>query len=409
MGRTFAGMMLWLAASAGLAAQSAGPDWPQWRGPNRDGVLASFTPPRVWPDELQRRWQVDVGEGYATPVLVGRRVYMFTRQGEDEVMMALDAATGEMVWRTAYAAPFTMNPAAVPHGPGPKSTPTFANGRLYTLGMSGIVSAFDAPTGRLLWQKPAPPVGPLYGTSMSALVDGGRVILHVGGHDDGALTAFDVDTGDEVWRWDGDGPSYASPFIAEVDGVRQVINLTQDQVVGVAAADGRLLWSRPFSTGFTQNIITPLLDGRTIVIAGFQEPVSAFRVVRRDGGWVTEDAWVNEDVSLYMTHGARVGDWLFGLSSRNSGQYFLLDLKTGETRWTGMPRQAENAAIVRAGDLLFELQDDAQLIVGRAGTAGFEVVARYTVAERATWAPPTISGNRIFVKDVSTLTLWTLD
>lgn len=395
------------ALATNLVAQS--PDWPQWRGPGRNGVVPSFAAPRVWPDELTLRWKVDVGEGYATPVLVGDRVYMFTRQGEDEVMLALDVATGEVRWRTSYAAPFTLNPAAVPHGPGPKSTPTFANGRLYTLGMSGIVTCFDAGTGRQIWQKPAPPVGPLYGTAMSALVDNGRVILHVGGHDDGALTAFDAATGDVIWSWDGDGPSYASPFLAEIDGVRQVINLTQDHVVGVSPDDGELLWSRPFSTGFTQNVIDPVLDGRTVIVAGFQESVSAFDVVRRGGQWVTEDAWVNDEVSQYMTNGVRVGDALFGLSSRNSGQYFLLDVGSGETLWRGLPRQAENAAIVRAGDLLFVLQDDAELMIGRAGRAGFEVVASYTVADSATWAQPTISGDRIFVKDVSTLTLWSLN
>ena len=105
---------------------------------------------------------------------------MFTRQGANEVMQALDAATGKAIWQTRYAAPVTMNPAAKAHGPGPKSTPTFANGRLYTLGMGGIVTAFDAASGKQLWQKPAGPTLPLYGTAMSPLVDRGLVIVHVG-------------------------------------------------------------------------------------------------------------------------------------------------------------------------------------------------------------------------------------
>ena len=110
---------------------------------------------------------------------------MFTRQGANEVMQALDAATGKTVWQTRYAAPVTVNPAAKAHGPGPKATPTFANGRLYTLGMGGIVTAFDAASGKQLWQKPAGTTQPLYGTSMSPLVDRGLVIVHVGGHDQG--------------------------------------------------------------------------------------------------------------------------------------------------------------------------------------------------------------------------------
>ena len=206
-----------LAAAAALAPEAAGQDWPQWRGPNRDGAVACFSEPDAWPEGLTARWTVSVGQGYATPILVGDRIYMYTRQGGDEVLAALDADSGAVVWRTAYAAPFEMSRATARHGPGPKSTPTFADGRLFTLGMSGIVSAFDAETGRQLWQKPAPPVEPLYHTAMSPVVEGDLVIFHVGGHDDGALTAFDVVTGDVRWSWDGDGPAYGSPVVFDLE------------------------------------------------------------------------------------------------------------------------------------------------------------------------------------------------
>ena len=123
-------------------------------GPARDGVAAGFDVPASWPDALQRQWSIDVGLGYATPVLVGDRIYMFTRQDGDEVMTALDAATGAEVWRTAYPAPFTMNPATAPHREGPKATPAYAAGRLFAHGMTGTVTAFDAATGRQLWHVP---------------------------------------------------------------------------------------------------------------------------------------------------------------------------------------------------------------------------------------------------------------
>ena len=142
---------------------------------------------------------MDVGECYATPVLVGERVYMFTRQGDDEVMQALDANSGTQIWRTSYPAPFSYLPAAEQHGPGPKATPTFAGGNLYTLGLGGVVSAFDAATGTELWQIPEPSVVPLYGTAVSPLVDGELVIVHVGGDGQGALTAFDAATGEVRW------------------------------------------------------------------------------------------------------------------------------------------------------------------------------------------------------------------
>src|ERR1700741_5073738 len=149
---------------ATLAPATAAQEWAQWRGPNRDGVIAAFREPASWPAALTRRWRVEVGTGYATPLVVGNRVYSFTRQGDDEVMAALDAGSGKVLWRTSYAAAFKMNPATAPHGPGPKSTPTLAGNRLFTLGISGIVTAFDAETGRQLWQKPSTAVEPLYHT-----------------------------------------------------------------------------------------------------------------------------------------------------------------------------------------------------------------------------------------------------
>jgi len=300
-----------------------------------------------------------------------------------------------------------VNPAAARHEKGPKSTPTFANGKLYTFGMTGIVTAFDAATGKQVWQKAAPPVTPLYHTAMSPLVDRGAVIVHVGGHNKGALTAFDASTGTEKWKWTGDGPSYSSPIAADFSGTRQVIVLTQENVVGVSATSGELLWKRPFSTQFTQNVITPIIYGDVVIVSGLEKPVTAFKVLKRDNQWTIENVWENADLPLYMTNGVVVGDTLFGMTHKNSGQFFAVDAKTGKTLWTSPPRQATNAAIVHAGDVLFMLKDDAELIVAKASASAFAPVKRYTVADSATWAQPTISGNRMFVKDTNSLTLWT--
>jgi outer membrane protein assembly factor BamB len=352
--------------TATLTAQGRG-DWPQWRGPNRDGALASFTEPASWPERLTRKWKVEVGLGYATPILVGNRVYMFSRQADNEVLAAIDADTGARVWASSYPAPFTVSPPAARHEKGPKSTPTFAGGKLFTLGMTNIVTAFDAATGKRLWQKAASPTQPLYHTAMSPLVDRGLMIVHVGGHNQGALNAYDVNTGAVQWHWDGDGPAYGSPVALDVDGTRQVVVFTQEHLVGVSAATGQLLWKRPFSTPHTQNAITPILYNQTVIVSGLDKGVAAFRIVKKNGGWDTENVWENSDVSLYMTNGVIVNGTLVGLSHKNSGQFFGLDAVTGKTAWTSAPRQATNAAITRAGDLLFVLKDDAELIVTRVG------------------------------------------
>ena len=338
-------LMIAIAAVTAAAAQRASTDWPQWRGANRDGA-AGFAAPARWPDTLTKKWSAEVGIGYAAPITVGDRVYAFSRQNEDEVMRALDAATGTTIWETRYNATYKPNPAATrTHGTGPKSTPTFADGRLYTLGMTGVVTAFDAAGGKQLWQTAPPRTETLYHTAMSPIVDRGLVIVHVGGHNDGALTAFDAATGAAKWAWTGDGPAYGSPIIVELGGTRQVITMTQDNLVGVSTANGELLWKRPYSVRATRNAVTPIVHNSIVIVSGLGMPVSGFRVINRAGQWSTEDVWVNNDTTMDMSTGVVIGNALYGFSPRNSGQYFAIDANTGQTLWLSEPRAAENAAI----------------------------------------------------------------
>jgi outer membrane protein assembly factor BamB len=397
---------------ASIEAQRPATDYTQWRGPNRDGVVPGFTEPRTWPEQLTRRWTAEVGLGYATPLVVGNRIYMFARQGENEVMSALDADTGKVLWQTGYPVSFTMHSSAARHERGPKSTPVFSNGRVYAIGMTGVVTAFDAATGKQLWQKPGSDVVPMYTShAFSPLVEGGLVIFHVGGHNQGALTAFDMNTGDVKWSWNGDGPGYGSPILADFGGVRQVVTVTQGKVVGVDAATGALLWERPFVSPNFTNSITPVRYGDTIIIWGTVNtaPITALRIARQSNRWTVETAWENPDVPGRLSNAVLDGDVMFGLSSRNMGQYYALDAKSGKTLWTSGGRQAANIALARAGNVLFSLEDDGELVILRASRTGFEPLRRYKVAEAETWAQPAISGNRIFVKDVSTLALWTLN
>jgi outer membrane protein assembly factor BamB len=409
--RLLAGTILIAACTAAVAAQNASTDWPQWRGPRRDGTLSTFTEPKMWPETLTQRWKITVGEGYSTPIVVGNRVYQFSRQGENEVMRAIDAATGKVVWEQPYSAVFQMNNSTSRHGPGPKSTPTFAAGRLFTLGMTGRVTAFDANSGKEVWQKPGTPLQPNFHTAMSPIVDGNTMILHVGGHNDGALTAFDTATGAVKWTWTGDGPAYGSPIIAEIDGTRQVIVFSQKNLVGVNLTDGQLLWSVPFEARSTTNSITPLVYGsNTIIVSGQGKPVTSYIVANKGGKWVADLAWENPAIQMSFSNPVIVGDAIFSMSPLNSGQFFWADAKSGKTLWLSEPRQAGNAAITHSGDLLFVLKDNGELMVGKAtpGVA-FTPTKTYTVATSATWAPPVISGNRIFVKDIDTLALWTLN
>jgi outer membrane protein assembly factor BamB len=408
--RMLAAVFVLAGLSTTIDGQNRGADWTQWRGQNRDGAVTGFSTPASWPENLVQKWKVDVGLGYASPIVVGNRLYMFSRQGGDEVMSALDADSGKVVWRTGYPVMFTMHTAAVKHGMGPKSTPTFSGGRLFSIGMTGVVTAFDANTGKQLWQKPGSEPLPLYTShSFSPLVDRGLVIFHVGGHNQGALTAYDVNTGAVKWSWNGDGPGYGSPILVDLAGTRQIVTITQGKIVGVDPANGTLLWERPFVSTNSTNAVTPVLYGQTLIVSGNGGPTTAFTVAKQNNEWTTQTVWENADIPYRLSNSVLVHDALFGLTTKNSGQYFSVDAKTGKTVWTSEPRAAAQAAILQAGDLVFSLQDDGNLVIFRSGTAAFEPIRRYHVADSETWTQPTISGSRIFVKDVSNLALWTLN
>ena len=392
------------ASAAIVAAQRSPRDYPQWRGRDRDGSASAFVEPKSWPDLLTRRWKVKVGDGYATPIVVGNSVFAFTRLDGNEVMTALDAVTGKELWKTAYPAPYTLISAAAAHGMGPKATPLFYKGKLYSVGNNGIVSAFEAGTGTLVWQKPAPSNQETYGASVSPVADQDVVIVHAG--DAGFLAALDADSGEVRWHWDGDAPAYASPIVVDIGGARQVVSVTDRYVVGLSRVDGALLWQRPSPRLMP---ISPVVYDDSLIVSARRDGLTAFRPISRDGHWTTEVVWETKEVSIFLSNPVLVEDLLFGLSERAGGQFCVLDAKTGKVLWLGPPRQATNTAVVKAGRLLFLLNDNGELIVARGTRSGLELVKRYVVSDSATWAQPAISGNRLFVKDVSSLALWTVD
>jgi outer membrane protein assembly factor BamB len=377
-------------------------DWPQWRGPARDGVASSFAPPATWPAQLTRKWQATVGLGHSSPVVSGTRIVIHTRQANREIVAAYDLESGKPLWQDAIDVPYTMNRAAAGHGPGPKSTPVIAGGRVFTLGITGIFSAHDLGTGKLLWRKTAPPAPQEYGTSNSPIVDGTTVIAYLGGQQGGALTAMDAATGKEQWRWAGDVPGYASPIIATVGGVRQLITQSESKVIAVSVAGGKLLWEAALKSPYNQNIVTPLVVNGLVISSALENPTIGYRIA---SGSATP-AWRNEEVSMYMSSPAVSGTTIFGLSNKNRGQFFAIDAATGKTLWLSKGREADNASIVRAGDYLLLSTTNSELIVARPSTTALDEIRRYTIADSATWAHPAYVGRNIIVKDVDTLTVW---
>ena len=405
--RSHAAVLLGLVLSTALAFAQ---DWPQWRGPARTGAAVGFTPPAAWPDRPKQIWKVQAGAGHASPIVAADRVYLFSRTGEQEAVSTRDLATGKEIWRAAYDAPYQMNPAATSHGKGPKSTPAHDRGRLFTFGIGGVLSAWQAQDGRLLWRrdfkKEFPSTSPDFGVAMSPAVVGDLVLVHAGGIGNGALLALDVTSGATKWSWKGDGPAYASPIVADIAGTRQVVTQSQRRIVAVSVVDGRLLWEIPFTTEYEQNSITPLVVNDLLIYGGLNKPTTAVRLSAPAGKWQISPVWQNADVPMYMSTPVESGGYLFGLTHHGRGQFFCLDQRTGKTMWTTKGREGENASFVTSGGLVMAMTTEGELVVLRSNAKAFEPVKRYTLAESAVWAYPALVGGGIVVKDVDTLAYW---
>jgi outer membrane protein assembly factor BamB len=386
-------------------------DWTGWRGPARTGVAAQFTPPANWPARPKQVWKVEAGVGHSSPVVSGDRVYLFSRVFDQEALTAFDLRSGKQIWRQMYNAPYEMNPAATGHGKGPKSTPIIDGTRIFTFGISGVLSAWNTASGALLWrrdfEKEFPSTSPDFGVAMSPLVADGQLIVHAGGKSNGAVFALDPAKGTTKWIWKGDGPAYASPVLATIADTPQVITQTEKHVVSLALADGRPLWQIPFTTSYDQNIVTAVISGDVVIYSGLSKPLTAVRV-RKDGTrWTTVPVWQNDSVPMYMSSPVIVGGFIYGLSHRNRGQFFCVDLETGATRWTTRGREGENAALIEAGGYLLATTTEGELVVAKADPSAFTVVRRYTVAESPIWTHPVPAGRGILIKDVETLGYWT--
>ena len=329
--------------------------------------MSSFDIPKTWPAKLTPVWSIEVGLGHASPIVVGDRVWLFAREGGDEVLASYELATGRAASLAGYPAPYGMNSAAREHGPGPKSTPVSAEGMVVTLGISGILSGHSAADGSRSWQRRFDDVfrstSPTYGTAVSPLVEDGRVVAHVGGSGDGALGAFDLATGETIWMWRGDGPGYASPILAEVDGVRQVITQSELHVIGIDFETGSELWKIPLKTPYSQNSVTPVIAGDRRYYSGLDQGLHSVLLSRTSEGWRTEPIWSLRDVSLYMSSPVLDDGVLFGLSHLRKGQLFALDAATGKVTWKSPGRQAENAAVLWVGGAWLVLTDAGELEV----------------------------------------------
>ncbi len=384
-----------------------GQDWPQWRGPNRDAKVTGFTASQTWPKELTQKWKVVVGLGDSTPALVNGKLYVFARQGDEEVTMCLNADDGKELWRDKHPAP------AVTGGPaqhsGPRSTPTVADGKVVTLGVAGVLTCLDAAGGKVLWTKDEfPGVWPKFYAAMSPIVVDGLCVAHLGKEGAGAVIAYDLATGRQKWKWTGGGPTYASPVRMMLDGAKTIVLHAETDLVGLNVADGKLLWqvATPLRQRYYSSV-TPIVDGQTVIYTGQGTGARAVKIEKTGDGYAARELWANEDVGAGYNTPVLKDGLLFGIS--DPGNYIVcMNAADGKVLWTDTTKYGRFGTMVDAGPVLFALPV-SDLLVIEPSREKYVELARYKVAQEQVYAFPVISGNRIYVKDKDSLTLWTLD
>jgi outer membrane protein assembly factor BamB len=395
----------WVCVSASLVAQ----DWAQWRGPARDGTVPAAALPSAWPSAVTRIWRVDVGEGYSSPVIGGGRVFVHSRRDPEEIVTAVNLESGAVMWQQKYAAPFAKNQYAVRMAKGPNSTPVVAGAHLYSLGVTGILSAWRVADGSLAWRKDFSSLvdtSKLFcGTAMSPIIEDAALIVQVGSDvHGGRVLALDPASGAERWSWQGAGPGYASPIAFSAGGTRQIVTLTNQSIVGIDAARGTTLWSVPFPDEWHENIVTPVWTGTQLIVSGVRQGTQAFALSNAGGKWQATPVWKNADITMYMSAPVSADGTLYGISNKRKGQFVALDEKSGAVRWATDGREGEHASILLTPSHVMFLTNGGDLVVARRDPAKFAQERRIDIAESETWALPAFVTGGLVVRDAQALT-----
>jgi outer membrane protein assembly factor BamB len=390
------------------ALSGAAPDWPQYLGPERNGVYSGPPLADAWPKSGPRKvWQKSVGEGFAGPVVVGDRVILFHRRGYDEVVEALDAGTGDGVWRFAYRTAYRDD---FGFDEGPRAVPVVANGKIYTFGAEGQLHAIDAATGKGIWnvdtmRRFGVRKG-FFGAAGSPLVEDGRVIANIGGMDGekgAGIVAFNADTGAVLWTATDHQASYSSAVGATFGGKRHAVFFTRGGLVGLDPATGAILFQRPWRSrsASSVNAATPLVVGDVIFASATYE--TGALALRVNGSALTE-LWSSDDVmSNHYATSVHSGGYLYGYHGRQefNPSFRAVDLNTGAVKWSVDKYRA--GSVTLAGDKLLIARETGELVLAAASPEAFRPLARAQVLRGTLRALPAVDNGFVYLRNENTL------
>ena len=417
--------LVWLFILAGCGAwatPAVAADWPQWRGPTRDGVWSETgVVERFETRELPIKWRAAVASGYNGPTVAEGRVFVMdhvTEPKPQERVHCFDAQTGRKLWSYAYDCAYER----VEYKAGPRASVTISDGRAYSLGTMGHLHCFDAKSGDAVWSHDCRQEYqariPVWGIAAAPLVEGDLVILMIGGTDDACLMAFDRVTGQEKWRALKDGISYSAPIVIDQAGKRVLVCITDQRVVGLDPQTGRLYWEHPFppKEGVI-TIATPVFDGSHLVATSFYDGTLVLKVY--PDKLAVEQLWRRRGANEQKTDALHccistpmiLGDYIYGVDSY--GELRCLDLKTGDRLWedlTATPKARwSNIHMVRNGDKIWMFNERGELVISRLSPTGFHEISRAKLIDPTTdqldqrggvaWSHPAFANKHVFARN----------
>ena len=379
-------------------------DWPQWRGPLRDGTSEETGLLSEWPPEgPPLAWRATgLGAGFASVAVSDGRVYTQGQQGDLSYVIALDEQTGEQIWRIENGGSYTNR-----RGGGPRGTPTVEGGVVYALNSDGSLVAARASSGERLWSTnlltrfEARNIS--WGLSESPLIDGQRIIVNAGG-DGASIVALDKSNGNVLWKSLSDEAGYSSAMVAEAGGVRHYVLLTGEGAVGVRASDGALLWRYDGVSNRTANVATPIVhDNHVFVSSDYGTGGALLQLIPVGGGVRVEEVYFSREMRNHYSSSVLIDGYLYGYSSR---VLTAMNFKTGEVAWKD--RAVGKGHVITAEGKLYLWSEDGVAGLAEATPSGYREISRFSVphGDLHTWTLPVIANGRLYLRDQDTLSCY---
>ncbi|HYG77055.1 MAG TPA: PQQ-binding-like beta-propeller repeat protein [Planctomycetota bacterium] len=386
-------------------------DWPQWRGPDRTGHVATAEKvPVSLPADGKPVWKLPVGEGFASPVVSGGKVFYLANVVADEHVFAADAATGKELWKSKLFASHKDG-----FGIGPRCTPLVDGKLLFVQSCKGEFQCLNAEDGKQIWrknfvddfgavfigEKGQAAGGSRHGNCGSPLVDGPNIYVLVGSPKAASVVCFKKETGEVVWQSQNDQTAYAPPMMATLAGVKQLIVFTIEGLIGLGAADGKLLWRVPMKTNFGRHVTTPVIVGDLVMVASHQVGLIATRIVKDGGSVKAEPAWTLPEMKINFSSPVAAGDHIYACGPAKN--IVCINAKDGTLAWekTGLINSAADkahASFLVMGANILMLNDSGQLILFAADPKEYKEVSRMQVCG-FNWCNPAYGDGKLYVRD----------